>query len=140
MHWVIDPWTPNWAALHGSCRRQPLLPPTGVTVSARFPMRDPKRLLRGDFDGVALCAGQHAVQVEQDDEALGELGDTLQIFGIDARDDRARRLDGGGAYAQDFAHSVDDDADNVIADLDDNGTRGTGVVGQWQAETAAEIG
>src|SRR5258708_27353665 len=102
----------------------------------KVPMQDPKRLLGGDFDGAALFAGEHAVQVEQDDQALGELGDTLQIFGIDARHDRARRLDGGGAYAQDFAHAIDDDADPLLADLDDNGARGTGVVGQWQAETA----
>src|SRR6266700_135759 len=65
--------------------------------------------LGGDFDGAALFASQDAVQVEQDDQALGQLGDAVQILGIDARNYGARWLDRGGAYAQDFADAVDDD-------------------------------
>ena len=50
-----------------------------------------------------------------------------------------RRLDGGGVDAQHFADAVDDDADDLVADLDHDDAAGAGVVGGRQAEAAAQI-
>src|SRR5579859_4873291 len=124
MSWVIDPWTPagDWVARPMPCWSRRL-----------------QQCVSADVERAPLVAGEYAVKVKQDDEVLGQLGNAVQVLGIDAGDHGAGWLDRGGIDPQDFAHAVDDEADDLVADLDHDDARSPGVVGRRQAKTATQI-